>query len=108
MIGFVPFDHVGQSVQEHAAFVGREPRPAGGVESPLGGLDGPIHVVRLHGGHIGQRLARARIASAKHLAVGGQDVFAADHCRQRTFAEKRGDLGQNSGRQLRVHGQHLR
>ena len=47
MIAFALLDGVGQAVQQHAALVGRELRPAGGVEGPLGRLDRPIDVVRL-------------------------------------------------------------
>ena len=87
-------DGVGQPVQQHAALVGRHFGPAGLGERRGRGLHGPIHVVRLHGGDLGQHLLRTRVAGLERLAVRGRHVLAADHGQQRAAFEKRFDFGQ--------------
>jgi len=88
------FHGIGQAVQQCATLTGRQLGPARGAEGPVGGLDRPIDVVRLQGGHLGQRLPGAWVAGLKQLAVGRRDVLAANHALERALGKERQDFRQ--------------
>ena len=77
-----PLDFVGQAMQQHAAFVRQEFRPAG--EGVGRRLDGMVHVVPLHGKDFGQDFPAAGIDSSERVFFRGNSTFAADDAAKRT------------------------
>ena len=65
----------------------------------------PIHVVGLHGIHLGQHIPRAGVASFQGFTVGGSDVPAADHRFERAAGQERCDLRQDIRRHYGRHGE---
>ena len=102
----VLLNRVGEAHEEHASFVGGQPRPVGLVECLLCRHDGTLDIVRLHVGYGSQFFAGTGVVGVEGVAVGGKHLLTADHGSVNFLGEKRLHFGEQglSGYGSRAHG----